>query len=826
MDKYFEILGLNTNATFEEVKKAYRDLSKKYHPDFYQNNPLADLAQEKFKEINEAYKKLKEYYENKSSEPITDFITKLSPEGKKIYFDKYTQSLVTGKILYPTMIGGIGVGEVKNGYEDGITTTYYKDGRKSSERTFINGVISGEYLSFNGESITCRESYLNGLKHGKEENYSSYDLKNYVLNSETEYKYGKEIGPFKTYDIRTNKIESVDEVKENFQILKMEDENIYYQNGLREGSANLYYDDGIEKVKYIKGKVFGFSTFYKKEGGIKKYYYKNGKLKKDGIIKELQKKTFSNIYNFKYKKENKEYIVGIKQEEYVFYKCLVKIYKLKQNWVQKFTENKSVYDLKNISYNFLNLYEDYFLSLADSLPLNEINISTAEANDVNIELQQELRPTSLEDFAEKIRKRDIIFKFDDFKQEINNSLYYTFELIDKIVQEIEELFLDEFYPHREYDIYQIPCVLEKEYWISVFKEANDRDEILDELIEILNVVLKDETEILNLLNIYIGIKYEMDSFVEEAIKNIEKEEKYENLKIIKEIITSIFKLEKVENLKEVIYMLKLINLPLSASENNLAKISEEYMILKNCIENVKNKNCIFNKFINKIDDLNQKQAVKEKIYIELKNKEIKKQEEEKRRLELQAKQEEERRRIELQNKSEIFNQNLENMIKYYNKGIFETKVYDIDSDLKNINILYDIFKDYSILEENGNDITLIRPKLEKLKLIVMENKKKYESDLEKSISEIEKAKKDLKETEDCIPIGLCVLGAIGGYFYSGILLGIGGAVVGLVLSPAIIKLMSVDSKEKIRILNLEKPKLEEIVRGYKRIIKIIKNLYF
>ena len=36
-------------------KKRIRDLARKYHPDNYQNNPLADLAQEKMKDINEAY---------------------------------------------------------------------------------------------------------------------------------------------------------------------------------------------------------------------------------------------------------------------------------------------------------------------------------------------------------------------------------------------------------------------------------------------------------------------------------------------------------------------------------------------------------------------------------------------------------------------------------------------------------------------------------------------------------------------------------------------------------------------------------------------------
>ena len=51
----YEILNVPSTATDEEVKKAYRDLARKYHPDNYHDNPLADLAQEKMKEINAAY---------------------------------------------------------------------------------------------------------------------------------------------------------------------------------------------------------------------------------------------------------------------------------------------------------------------------------------------------------------------------------------------------------------------------------------------------------------------------------------------------------------------------------------------------------------------------------------------------------------------------------------------------------------------------------------------------------------------------------------------------------------------------------------------------
>ena len=55
MNDPYSVLGVDRNATDDQIKAAYRELARKYHPDNYGDNPLSDLASEKMKEINEAY---------------------------------------------------------------------------------------------------------------------------------------------------------------------------------------------------------------------------------------------------------------------------------------------------------------------------------------------------------------------------------------------------------------------------------------------------------------------------------------------------------------------------------------------------------------------------------------------------------------------------------------------------------------------------------------------------------------------------------------------------------------------------------------------------
>lgn len=86
---YYEVLGVSKSATDEEIKKAYRSLAKKYHPDLNKDNP--EDAAAKFKEVSEAYEVLKD------------------PE-KKAKYDRF------GHAAFDQTAGGYGGGTYSGGF--------------------------------------------------------------------------------------------------------------------------------------------------------------------------------------------------------------------------------------------------------------------------------------------------------------------------------------------------------------------------------------------------------------------------------------------------------------------------------------------------------------------------------------------------------------------------------------------------------------------------------------------------------------------------------------------------------------------------------------
>ncbi|BCI60303.1 J domain-containing protein [Solibaculum mannosilyticum] len=71
MSDPYKVLGVSRSASDDQIKSAYRELAKKYHPDRYNDNPLSDLAAEKMQEINQAYDQIMK--ERRSGTQYSDF---------------------------------------------------------------------------------------------------------------------------------------------------------------------------------------------------------------------------------------------------------------------------------------------------------------------------------------------------------------------------------------------------------------------------------------------------------------------------------------------------------------------------------------------------------------------------------------------------------------------------------------------------------------------------------------------------------------------------------------------------------------------------------
>lgn len=125
MNNPYDILGVSPNASDSEVKAAYRNLAKKYHPDNYADDSLREMASEKMKEINGAYDQIVSERKGRTN------------SGSQSYYNTYAQNQnVNSK--YPDVRRYIQSGRINDAEQilDGVP-----DGSRDAEWYFLKGTI-------------------------------------------------------------------------------------------------------------------------------------------------------------------------------------------------------------------------------------------------------------------------------------------------------------------------------------------------------------------------------------------------------------------------------------------------------------------------------------------------------------------------------------------------------------------------------------------------------------------------------------------------------------------------------------------------------------
>lgn len=169
----YEVLGVSKNATDDEIKNAYRELARKYHPDNYIDNPLADLASEKMKEINEAYDQIVDMRRNGSKKS----------NNNSGYNDSY------GGTSFPEVRSLISQGRLEQAQEllDGVPPH-----NRDAEWYFLNGTVlyrrgwfDQAYTSFthavrmNPNNPEYRSAMNNAQRHASAPQYNPYRTTSY-----------------------------------------------------------------------------------------------------------------------------------------------------------------------------------------------------------------------------------------------------------------------------------------------------------------------------------------------------------------------------------------------------------------------------------------------------------------------------------------------------------------------------------------------------------------------------------------------------------------------------------------------------------------------
>ena len=165
---YYEVLGVNKNSTDDEIKKAYRKLARKYHPDLNRDDPKA--AEEKMKEINEAYDVLKD--KDKRAQYDQFGHAAFSGGGYGQSGGTYTGN-INMEDIFNHMGGGFGFGDIFGDFFGGGSSRARKKGPQRGADLRYDLRITFEEAAFGKKMTikvprmeTCEECGGTGAKKG------------------------------------------------------------------------------------------------------------------------------------------------------------------------------------------------------------------------------------------------------------------------------------------------------------------------------------------------------------------------------------------------------------------------------------------------------------------------------------------------------------------------------------------------------------------------------------------------------------------------------------------------------------------------------------
>ena len=136
MNDPYQILGVPETASDEEVKRAYRELARKYHPDNYHDHPLADLAQEKMKDINAAYEQITKMRSGAKSGGHSSAGTSGSYSGYGGYQQQYSSQSSSGSSVLQQVRIAINTGNISRA--EALLANYSDH---NAEWNFLRGAV-------------------------------------------------------------------------------------------------------------------------------------------------------------------------------------------------------------------------------------------------------------------------------------------------------------------------------------------------------------------------------------------------------------------------------------------------------------------------------------------------------------------------------------------------------------------------------------------------------------------------------------------------------------------------------------------------------------